>query len=85
MVKMSAQGQNRLPLWFSKQCDGMGVKEKGKREAKQTGEGQTDLLGNATNVFAHEDGRGARDEGKANMFSHRILSLCWHVRVAVKN
>ena len=31
-----------------------------KIEATQTEEGQTDLLGNATNVFPHEDCRGER-------------------------
>lgn len=51
----SCPGQFGLSFRFSPACV-MEGEEKG--EAKQTGEGQTDLLGNATNVFPHEDSRG---------------------------
>lgn len=78
-------GQDRLSSRFSRQRVGGGEEVTAKREAKQTGEGQTDLLGNATNVFPHEGGRGERDGGKAYMLSHQIFSLCLNVHVVVVN
>lgn len=71
-------GQDRLPFWFSDVMEGWGGEEE--REAKQAAEGQTDLLGNATKVFPHEDSRRKRQRRRLTCFHIRYCHyVCMYI------